>query len=113
MAPGNLAVNSIIHSRCKLRSCQSRDYDTIIWNKKPCAGFCIEDALTICVSTILCTHNPRSNYLGRVLEALCAQTLPLNQWELLLVDNASRQPIAPAWNLSWHPHARHVHEDRL
>jgi len=64
------------------------------------------------VSVIICSHNPRADYLRRVLDALKAQTLPLDQWELLLVDNASREPLATAWDLSWHPHARHLREDK-
>ena len=38
----------------------------------------------------------------------------VNQWELLLVDNASREPLTTAnCDLSWHPRARHVREDEL
>jgi glycosyltransferase involved in cell wall biosynthesis len=65
------------------------------------------------LSIIICTHNPRPDYLQRVLDALKAQTLPPEQWELLLVDNASKEPLVSAWNLAWHPHARHVREDEL
>jgi glycosyltransferase involved in cell wall biosynthesis len=62
------------------------------------------------LSVIICTHNPRRDYLGRVLEALRAQTLPPDQWELLLIDNASAEPQAAQWDLSWHPCARVVGE---
>jgi len=41
------------------------------------------------------------------------QTLAKQHWELLLVDNASRQPLAQLWDLSWHPLARHVLEPEL
>ncbi len=64
-------------------------------------------------SVIICAHNPRPHYLRRVLEALRAQTMPMARWELLVVDNASREPLAPTWDLSWHPHARHLREERL
>jgi glycosyltransferase involved in cell wall biosynthesis len=64
------------------------------------------------ISVIICSHNPRPDYLARVLDALKAQTLPKEQWELLLVDNASREPLAAAWNLSWHPNARHLREEK-
>ena len=64
------------------------------------------------VSVIICSHNPRADYLRRVLAALRAQTLPVEQWELLLVDNASREPLAAAWDISWHPHARHLREEK-
>ena len=65
------------------------------------------------ISVIICTHNPRQDYLQRTLDALKAQTLPKEQWELLLVDNASKDPLASKWDLTWHPHARHVREDEL
>lgn len=66
------------------------------------------------VSVIICTHNPRLHYLTRVLDALRGQTLPMEQWELLIIDNASQQPLTAAtWNLSWHPRARIVREEEL
>lgn len=64
-------------------------------------------------SVIICTHNPNPDYLRRTLEALKAQTLPKEIWELLLIDNASREPVSGKWDLSWHPQARHVREDEL
>jgi glycosyltransferase involved in cell wall biosynthesis len=64
-------------------------------------------------SVIICTHNPRPDYLRRVLDALKTQTLPKEQWELLLIDNASKEPLAKVWDLSWHPHARHIREDEV
>lgn len=65
------------------------------------------------LSVILCAHNPRPDYLRRTLDALKMQTLPKEQWEFLLVDNASREPLADAWDLSWHPQARHLREEAL
>lgn len=65
------------------------------------------------LSVIICTHNPRKDYLTRVLDALRAQTLPKAEWELLLIDNASKEPLAGQWDLSWHPHARIIREDEL
>jgi glycosyltransferase involved in cell wall biosynthesis len=65
------------------------------------------------VSVIVCTHNPRSNFLTQVIEALKAQTLPMPLWELLVVDNASTTPLAPVLNLAWHPHQRVVREEKL
>ena len=69
--------------------------------------------MTFTISVITCTHNPRRNYLDKVLAALKSQTLPVEQWELLLIDNASEQLLASEIDLSWHPHARHVREDKL
>jgi hypothetical protein len=65
------------------------------------------------ISVILCTHNPRKDYLRRVLEALKSQTLPLGQWELLLIDNASSERLADVWDLSWHPKGRIVREEEI
>jgi glycosyltransferase involved in cell wall biosynthesis len=64
------------------------------------------------LSVIICSHNPREDYLRRVLDALKAQTLPANDWELLLVDNASKEPLSGRIDLSWQPNARHVREEK-
>jgi glycosyltransferase involved in cell wall biosynthesis len=45
------------------------------------------------VSVIICTHNPRPHYLSRVPAALRSQTLPMEQWELLVIDNASHEAM--------------------
>ena len=45
------------------------------------------------VSVVIPTHNPRHDYLARVVDALRQQTLPREQWELLVVDNGSRVPL--------------------
>lgn len=87
------------------------------------------------VSVIICTHNPREDYLRRTLEALRKQTLAVERWELLLIDNASARPLKAAevksekvekwesgkvetWegvkvDLGWHPRARVVREDEV
>ena len=63
------------------------------------------------ISVIVCTHNPRADLLARTLDGLRDQTLPSAQWELIIVDNASRVPVAA--DLSWHPAARIVVEAEL
>lgn len=45
------------------------------------------------LSVILPTHNPDPGRLARTLTGLVAQSLPVTDWELLVVDNASRHPI--------------------
>jgi glycosyltransferase involved in cell wall biosynthesis len=65
------------------------------------------------ISVIICAHNPRPDYLRKTLAALQAQSLPTDLWELLLVDNRSEPPLANAWDLSWHPRARHIREEEL
>ena len=65
------------------------------------------------LSVIICTHNPRLEYLSRTLDGLSAQTLPMAEWELVLIDNASRSLVATSISLTWHPNARHVNEEVL
>jgi glycosyltransferase involved in cell wall biosynthesis len=48
-----------------------------------------------------------------VVEALRRQTLSIEDWELLIIDNGSTDPISNALDLSWHPAARHVFEPTL
>jgi glycosyltransferase involved in cell wall biosynthesis len=69
--------------------------------------------MQISVTVILCTHNPRRDCLGRVLDALRAQTIRLQQWEFLLIDNASKERLADIWDVSWHPRGRHLREDEI
>ncbi|MBC2593022.1 glycosyltransferase family 2 protein [Ruficoccus amylovorans] len=45
------------------------------------------------LSVIICTYNPAPAPLRRTLEALAKQTLPAGEWELLIVDNASPEPL--------------------
>jgi glycosyltransferase involved in cell wall biosynthesis len=47
------------------------------------------------VSVIIPTHNPHPDRLRRALVGLTGQTLPQAEWELVLVDNASTNPICP------------------
>jgi glycosyltransferase involved in cell wall biosynthesis len=65
------------------------------------------------LSIVLCTHNPRPDYLNRVIKALRMQTVPLAEWEFLLVDNASNEPLANSCDLSWHPRGRVIRENSL
>lgn len=65
------------------------------------------------LTVIICTHNPREAYLQETLAALRRQTTPIQSWELLVIDNASREPLAGRLDLDWHPRARIVREDNL
>ena len=65
------------------------------------------------ISVLTCTHNPRADYLEQVLTALRHQSLDEEQWEFLLIDNYSEEPLADRVDLSWHPHARHIREEQL
>ncbi|HEY1793808.1 MAG TPA: glycosyltransferase [Opitutaceae bacterium] len=65
------------------------------------------------VSVVICTHNPVFSYLERALGALRLQTLPVQSWSLLVVDNGSSTEVSRCIDLSWHPHGRIVREDTL
>ncbi|HUC84713.1 MAG TPA: glycosyltransferase [Candidatus Acidoferrales bacterium] len=65
------------------------------------------------ISVVICTHQPRPEYLRRTLAALQTQTLPKAQWELLLVDNASQPAVAKDHDVSWHPLGRQLVEHTL
>lgn len=65
------------------------------------------------ISSIICTFNPRADYLRRCLEALQRQTLQKDQWEILVVDNRSDEPLAGRIDLTWHCSQRLVREETL
>ncbi len=78
-----------------------------------CLGNMSESAVKIAASVLIPTHNPRRDYLARVVEALRGQTLPRERWELLVVDNSSREKLEGRVDIGWHPSARVVWEERL
>jgi hypothetical protein len=65
------------------------------------------------ISVAICTHNPRADFLTRALAGLKTQTLPMGDWEFLIIDNASREPLSASWDLSWHPRAKVIREEKL
>lgn len=65
------------------------------------------------ITVVLCTHAPRRAFLERTLRALAEQTVGAGTYDLLLVDNASPDPIATWCDLRWHPAARIVVESEL
>ena len=65
------------------------------------------------ISVILCTHNPRRDYLCRTVDALRGQSLAGDQWELLVIDNCSDTPLADYLDLSWKDNSRIVVEEKL
>lgn len=66
------------------------------------------------LSVIVPTHNPDPVLLGKVIDALKKQDLPLSEWELIVIDNKSDKKEAFAGiELSWHPSAKIIQEERL
>ena len=65
------------------------------------------------ISVAVCTHNPDGVRVGRVLAALRSQSLPIDEWELVLVDNASSRSVNEIVDIGWHPHVKVVVEPEL
>ena len=65
------------------------------------------------ISVLLCTHRPDAARLRATLDGLRSQTLPHQAWELLVIDNACTPPLDLAGDISWHPLARVLREERL
>ena len=65
------------------------------------------------LSVILCTHNPRPDYLARCLDALASQTLARHEWELLVVDNACAPSLGGRSDINWPSNTRFLTEPRL
>lgn len=65
------------------------------------------------VTAVVCTHNPNTGRLTRALRALLQQSLDNESWELLVVDNASAQPLDLPFDPSNRSRVRLVQEPRL
>ena len=69
--------------------------------------------MTPSLTVVLPAHNPDPGRLRRVLRGLRSQTLPADEWELLVVDNASHPALtAAAWAPDAPPHLRLIAEPR-
>jgi len=99
----------IVQGGAQFGSSSTRDVQRTRWRQRAMSQTAPGHAVDI--SVLVCTRNPRPRHLERAIEALRAQTLAPKSWELLLVDNGSDAPLAARFDLSWHPHARHVRED--
>jgi len=65
------------------------------------------------LSVIICSHNPKHEFLNRTLQALKEQSLHDQSWELLLIDNASNQPVSESFSLVWHPSGKIIREAKI
>jgi glycosyltransferase involved in cell wall biosynthesis len=65
------------------------------------------------ISVILCAHNPRPAHFQATLDGLRGQDLPFAEWELIVIDNLSTEPISSRYDVSWHAGARVVVESQL
>jgi glycosyltransferase involved in cell wall biosynthesis len=70
--------------------------------------------MTLHLSVIIPTHNPNRVRLERTLRGLQQQSLPVMDWELVIIDNATPNlNYIPSFDLSWHPTASVQREERL
>jgi glycosyltransferase involved in cell wall biosynthesis len=63
------------------------------------------------VSVILCTYNPRRDLLAWALSSVLRQSLPAEEFELVVVDNNSDPPVTPDL-IEQHSNGRIVREPR-
>jgi GT2 family glycosyltransferase len=64
------------------------------------------------LTVIIPTYNPHTGRLNRTLNALKAQTLNTDRWELIVVDNNSAVPVPETIAFGWHPKSRLIRESR-
>ncbi len=64
------------------------------------------------ISVVICTHNPRADYLERTLDSIRQQRNPGCDWELLFVDNASSESHSYIVELA-RSSGRYVREEKL
>lgn len=64
------------------------------------------------LSVIIPTYNPDTARLQQTLSALRNQSLPVDQWELIIIDNNSSNKFDQQFNLSWHPAAKIIKETK-
>jgi glycosyltransferase involved in cell wall biosynthesis len=69
--------------------------------------------MTPALCVIICTHNPRREYLERALAGLVSQKLPRERWELVLVDNASTPSVRSWFDPGREPQPRLIEEAQL
>lgn len=65
------------------------------------------------ISVVVSAHNPRKDFFPKVLEGLKAQTMPYDEWELIIVDNLSSEKLEHLYIINWHSYHRFVIEENL
>lgn len=64
------------------------------------------------LSVIIPTYNPDSDNLNATLNGLRNQTLGLNKWELIIIDNNSTNGILDKLDIAWHPNSSIIKEPK-
>lgn len=65
------------------------------------------------ISAVISAHNPRKDYFPKVLEGLRNQTMPYDEWELIIIDNLSTEKLTDLYNIDWHPNYKFLIEENL
>ncbi|WP_426671946.1 glycosyltransferase [Mucilaginibacter sp. McL0603] len=64
------------------------------------------------ISVVLPTYNPNPDVLEQTLNGLRNQDLPLTEWELIIVDNASTNNFSETIDITWHINSKIVKEPK-
>lgn len=64
------------------------------------------------ISVILPTYNPNKHRLQQALLGLKNQTLPVSDWELLIIDNNSSLTFSDFIEIDWHINTRIIKESK-
>jgi len=64
------------------------------------------------LSVIIPTYNPNLRRLNQAIEGLKTQTLPVHQWELIIIDNNSSVGFMDQLSLNWQPNFRLIREPK-
>jgi len=71
----------------------------------------VKDMLEL--SVVICTHNPKLEFLKRTIDAIRHQSLNVEKWEFLIIDNGSKQPLENNLDIRWHPLGRLLKEEKV
>lgn len=64
------------------------------------------------ISVIIPTYKPQPDRLNQTLDGLKRQNIKATEWELIIVDNNSPESFADKIDISWHPAATLIKEQR-
>ncbi len=68
--------------------------------------------MSIKISVIICTYNPNTLILKKVISSLRSQTLKPEYWELIVIDNNSDLAVTDWLDLTWHPYQKIIVEKK-
>jgi glycosyltransferase involved in cell wall biosynthesis len=70
----------------------------------------ISSKYNMLISVVIPSFNPSITRLEQTLNGLRDQTLEMDLWELIIIDNNSEKAISDHIDLSWHKHSRIIKE---